>query len=130
MRNSVLLAVLLTLGLSFTTAACGGKQTTDSGQRPAAAAQAGTSELVLLNESAEPIFFIQMSPSADTNWGEDLLGEEVLHVGQSFRITGIARGMWDIRVVDSSGNKKEMYRQEIGTNASYNLTIDSYGWGR
>lgn len=130
MRNSLLLSLLLILGLSLTTAACGGKQRRADAQQAGQAALVGSAELVLVNESAEPIFFIQMSPSADPGWGEDLLGEEVLLVGQSFRITGLARGMWDIRVVDSSGNKKEMYRQEIGANGTYTLTIDSYGWGR
>lgn len=126
MRINHLLSAVLVASMSMSFAACN-KNNGGGVSQPAAV---GSSELLLVNNSAEPIFYIHMSPSNDTNWGPDLLGEAVLHVGEQFRITGIAAGVWDIRVVDSSGNKKEFYRQNVGTSGSYNLNIDSYGWTR
>lgn len=129
MRKSGLLALLLVGAMSTNLAACK-KNKNDDVTSTSAESQVGMSALLLVNNSAEPIFYVHMSPSSQTAWGDDLLGSAVLHVGEQFRITGIAPGMWDIRVVDSSGNKKEFYRQEVGVGGSYTLNIDSYGWSR
>lgn len=88
------------------------------------------SDLVLVNNSAEPIYYIQMSSSANPSWGDDLLGADVLMVGASFRITGISAGLWDLRVIDSSGNKKEYHRQNFDGRNGYHIVIDSYGWSQ
>ena len=129
MRIPSLLTLALAGALSMTMAACN-KSGTSAGPVQAQGPAVGASELILTNNSAEPIFYIHMSPSSDTTWGEDLLGSSVLHVGEQFRISGITPGLWDIRVVDSSGNYKELRQQTIGSGGSYSLEIDSFGWAR
>lgn len=127
MRNSLLLAFLLMFGLVFG-AACGGGSQGRTGQTQPSTS--GGSELLVINSSAEPIFYIYMSPSAQTTWGPDLLGSEVLMIGQTFTITGLTPGAWDIRVVDQSGNYKEFYNQRIGAGQVYTLEVTSTGWTR
>lgn len=129
MRNSLILSALLVLFVGMSTTACGGKNRHHDGNTRVQSQIVG-SELVLLNNSAEAVFTIQMSPSADPSFGPDLLGDDVLMVGSSFRISGIGAGYWDIRVQDSSGNKKEFFRQQVDGSGSYHLVIDSYGWTR
>lgn len=132
MRTSSILTLLLVGAMSMTMGACKKNKNDDNAasQSRGSSSRVGQSELLLVNNSAEPIFHVHMSPSAESTWGDDLLGSSVLHVGDQFRISGIAAGLWDIRVVDSSGNKKEFYRQEVGASGSYTLNIDSYGWSR
>lgn len=131
MRNSILMSLFLALFAMLMTTACGGKQSSSQASNTAhGAATAAGSELILINNSAEPVFFIVMSQSSEPEFGPDLLGENVLPVGGSFRITGITAGLWDIRVMDSSGNKKDFYRQTFDGRTAYQLEIDSYGWTR
>jgi len=89
---------------------------------------AGTATLIINNLSAEPIHYVYMSLSSDTNWGPDLLGEStVLQSGASFTLTGIVPGTWDVKVVDSSGNCKVIQGQPFGV-GTYTLDVDSVDW--
>lgn len=81
-----------------------------------------------MNASNEPIHHVYMSPSSDSMWGTDHLRGEFLSVGGTLTLSGIGQGEWDIRVVDSSGNFKEWYRQVISPGGQYSLEIDHTGW--
>ena len=88
----------------------------------------GTATLIINNLSAEPIHYIYMSLSADTNWGHDLLGQTtVLEPGAAFTLTGIVPGTWDVKVVDRTGNCKVIQGQPFGT-GTYTLDVDSLDW--
>lgn len=85
--------------------------------------------LVINNLSAEAIHYIYMSPSAQTSWGPDLLGAEtVLNVGEAFTINGVTPDMWDVKIVDGSGNCKVFYRQSFAAGGSYTLDVGSQEW--
>ena len=58
--------------------------------------------MILRNVSREAIFYVYMSPSSDTSWGQDLLGSNTLAIGQSLTLSNITAGVWDIRVVDDA----------------------------
>lgn len=129
MRKQLLFPLLLSLLLAFGLSACGGANRHHDGNAQLSDQSTG-SELVLVNNSSEAIFVIQMSPSSNIDFDVDLLGSETLMIGASFRITGIGPGYWNIRVLDSSGNKKEFYRQHFDGSGAYHLVIDSHGWSR
>jgi len=90
----------------------------------------GTAQVVIVNQSNETIFRIFMSPSNVRSWGPDQLGSNVLLRGNSFRLTSITPGRWDIRIVDRSGNWKEFRRQQLRGGRVYTLRVNSSGWSR
>lgn len=115
-------AVLLSLAL-VTTGGCG-FLFGNSGSSSAPA------ELYITNNSNQPIHHIFMSSSAHESWGPDQLGDRVLKRGQRFQLSNITEGTWDVRVVDSTGNYKVFYRQQVRAGQAYELAIDSTGWTR
>jgi hypothetical protein len=90
----------------------------------------GTAQVVIVNNSNETIYRIFMSPSNQRSWGPDQLGSNVLLRGNRFRLTNIAPGRWDIRIVDRSGNSKEFRRQTVRAGRVYTLNVTSSGWTR
>ncbi len=88
----------------------------------------GVATLHITNASNEPIFYIYMSPVTQSTWGQDLLGSSVLAVGQTFTISNIAPGGWDLRVVDQSGNSKEWRNQMFDAGGVYTIDVSSSGW--
>jgi len=91
-------------------------------------ASAGTAEVVIFNNSNETVYRIFMSPATDDSWGPDQLGNDVLAVGSSFRLTGIAPGDWDLKIVDRSGNHMEFRHQRLRAGRVYTLKVESSGW--
>lgn len=87
-------------------------------------------EVVVINGSNETIYRIFMSPSSQTRWGPDQLGSNVLMRGNSFRLTGIAPGRWDIKVVDRSGNYKTFFRQTLRGGRVYTINVNGNNWIR
>jgi hypothetical protein len=67
------------------------------------------------NTSGRQINEIYVSPSTDTNWGEDWLREHVLPSGQRFPIRPRRDGtcVFDIRVVFADGSSEERRRVNV-----------------
>ena len=80
------------------------------------------------NLSNETIYYVYMSPSSQNTWGPDLLGSEVLPIGGSHMLYNIGAGYWDVKVVDSSGNTKELYNVYVEAGGIYDWNIDAYDW--
>lgn len=90
----------------------------------------GPASLQIRNVSNESIYYIHMSPTAQTTWGPDLLGSNVLQQGQAFTISNISPGQWDLRVVDRSGNRKEWRGAYMEAGGVYSVDITAGGWTR
>jgi hypothetical protein len=88
----------------------------------------GPSSLQITNSSNEAVYYIHMSPTAQSTWGPDLLGSSVLQIGQTFTISNIAPGQWDLRVVDQSRNYKEWRGAVFEAGGVYNVQVGSGGW--
>ena len=63
------------------------------------------SELTIENESSFTMIGIYLSPTSSVQWGEDLLGRDVLEPGDSLEISGIECGVYDIRIVDEDDDE-------------------------
>lgn len=124
---SLLLMAVLAISLLLTTGCAAPTPMRTSGQ-----SQAGTTTamIVITNASREPVHQVYMSSSSQSTWGRDHLGGRILAVGASLTLTDLAPGQWDIRVVDSSGNYKEWYRQTLRPGGEYALSVDGEGWTR
>ncbi len=122
--NRTLLLSGMVFALLFTVA-CGASSSSSTRTEPTGV---GPATVYINNQSAESIYYIHMSPSSQSTWGSDLLGSNVLLPGQSWMLTNISEGYWDVRVVDASGNAKELYNEWVGAGGVYDWYIDAYNW--
>jgi len=56
--------------------------------------------LEIINESGVDIWYVYISPSKSDSWGDDWLGDDIIRAGDVYLITGIPKGVYDIRVED------------------------------
>jgi hypothetical protein len=118
--------VFVGLGLLVMTGCPGSSSPQIRELQPATGVGPATMEIV--NASNEQILFVFMSPASEDFWGADLLGADVLQIGQTFILTNIEAGSWDIRFVDYSGNYKEYYDVDFDAGGYYRLTVTHTDW--
>ncbi len=83
-----------------------------AGLAPTAQAQTGDPSFNLVNRSSRVIYEAYASPSSDSNWGQDRLGQNVVPAGRNF-VMRLPQGecLYDIRVVyDRQGGPAEERR--------------------
>jgi len=85
-------------------------------------AQGNHYSLKLSNASSFGIDRIFLSPSDRNEWGPDQLGSNVIGAGQTFTLTGIRPGEYDIMFVDQDGDSCVLKNQNMFTNLSWRLT--------
>lgn len=124
-RNVPPIALAIVMFSSLLLAACGGGGASVTRSE---ATGVGPATVYVNNTSNESFYYIYMSPTSQSTWGPDLLGSSTLSVGQSFMISNIGEGYWDIKVVDSSGNTKEVRDLWAGAGGVYDWFIDAYDW--
>ena len=141
LRSLGWLSGALAAALALVSLGCVGAGTSSSGAQEPGQAQegqyavqirqptgVGPASMQIANHSNEAIYYIYMSPSAQSTWGQDLLGNQVLQPGQSFTLSNIGPGQWDLRVVDSSGNSKEWRGAQLQAGGAYSVEVGSGGW--
>lgn len=71
----------------------------------APAAFAGTQDFTLVNKTGVEIYSLFISESANDEWEEDVLGEDVLPDGERMHVTFSGRRacLWDMMVTDDDG---------------------------
>lgn len=70
----------------------------------------------MVNRSGYQIDQIYVGPSSSPNWGNDLLGRNVLRNGQTFNVTFANRSsecLWDIKLVYNDGDQSELMRANL-----------------
>lgn len=60
--------------------------------------------LTLENESKWEIHELYFSDIDEEEWGPDQLGDEVIETGDSFTLTKIDKGNYDVKIVDEDGD--------------------------
>lgn len=126
MPRHALTLLVLTLIASALASACAPAHAVERRNIYTVAPAAAT--LVVQNRSREPIYRVQLSPSASSSWGADQLGADVLQVGQQLTLRGIAPGHWDLRVIDRSGHVKEWRLEAFHAGGTYTADIGPSGW--
>lgn len=82
-------------------------------------ARADRRDFTLYNESPRTILHVYVSASDESDWGEDILGRDVLLTGESVdilfdRFDGEGgKCLYDIKVVDSDGNEGYLYQVDL-----------------
>lgn len=60
--------------------------------------------LTLQNKSKWEIHELYFSDADEDEWGPDQLGDDVIETGDSFTLTKIDRGSYDVKIVDEDGD--------------------------
>jgi hypothetical protein len=87
--------------------------------------------LTIVNQTGVRIWYVQISPITDDNWGDDWLDEkQELRNGQSVTLTLhfplSVEDKYDIRLLDPDYNKYTMYNVTIGPNDQLIFTAADY----
>ena len=80
-----------------------------------AAAVAADYYVEITNRTGYTIMYMYVSPAKSTSWEEDVLGDNVLPTGETRRInlTGYGSPIFDIRLVDSDGDKYTFWKVDV-----------------
>ena len=108
MKRSLLpiFTMCLALGLALATNGCTSRDNTDYGF------------VQVVNSSSYTIGYLYISPTSSSDWGPDQLGSYVIEPGETFTVTDIEVGSYDIMVQDLAHN-------ELG--ATYGDYVDTSG---
>lgn len=85
-------------------------------------AQGSRYRLSITNDSAYNIRELYVSSSELTGWGPDLLGSRVLRSGETFTVTDITPGEYDIKFVDKDRDVCILRKVAVFENLSWRLT--------
>lgn len=75
-----------------------------------AAVAAGDQDFVLINHTGLTIHELYVTPTAHDEWGEDILGRDVLKDNEKVEITFSRKEdecVWDLKIVDEDGDSVE-----------------------
>ncbi|HQE93190.1 MAG TPA: hypothetical protein PLH19_05375 [Anaerolineae bacterium] len=68
----------------------------------------------IINNSGTDIWYVYISPTDSEDWGDDWLGGDVIPAGESYVLTDIPAGTYDLQVEDENGNAIEtMWETEV-----------------
>lgn len=104
-----------------------------------AASFAQVFDFTVHNETGYDIDSVYVAPSDEEEWGDDLMGEDVLEDGASVEITfnpeyealllALNVDKYDLRVEYSDGTEEEWYELKLEEITELTLTLDEKGNG-
>jgi hypothetical protein len=80
--------------------------------------------LTVVNDTGYDIYYLYVSKSDSDEWGEDVLGDEVLEAGDSFRVTLSSSGTWDLRAEDEDEDVYTKYKLSVTKDTQVVITLD------
>lgn len=130
---------------AFALSACGKSETTNTNTTsntvapaapaPAASAPAGNAaagttaagqqDFTIINKTGHTVVNFNVSPTNENEWGEDILGRDVLNNGESAKITfsrDAAECMWDLKATYDDDDTTEMKNQNLCEISEVTLT--------
>ncbi len=68
----------------------------------------GLSSFEITNDSDDAIYYLYISASDSTTWGDDWLGDDVVKAGASYVVSDVPRGVYDIKAADQDDDSVEV----------------------
>lgn len=91
----------------------------------AVAAAAGT-VTITNGTGGYDIYYVYISSSSSSEWGDDWLGSEIMYSGDSWDFD-VHNGTYDIKLVDEDGDEYILYNVPINGDYSWYVTLDDLG---
>jgi hypothetical protein len=83
------------------------------------------SNLTITNRSKWAVHHLYLSPTKQSDWGPDQLGDQVITSGSKFTLNKIPCNTYDIKVVDEDGDECVIEGEKFcGHEATWDLTDD------
>jgi hypothetical protein len=86
----------------------------------------GELSLVVVNQSAEALYALTLRPTGASSWLQNQLGQTI-EPGQTYTLTGISAGSWQVRVQTLSAYK-EWHDLTFGAGGEYTVLVTTDGW--
>jgi hypothetical protein len=74
------------------------------------------------NQSSWEIHELYFSEADESSWGPDQLGSEVIESGETFELTKIDKGDYDVKIVDEDGDSCEIRDVDFTSSEHFTLT--------
>jgi len=116
------MGVSLTSAYTWTITGSGGSS---GGAQPGGSQGGGTITLTVRNATGGSIWYIYISPTTSSSWGDDWLGSSTLSAGESTTFS-VPAGSYDLRADDSSHNVVEQ-QMGVSLTGAYTWTITGSG---
>jgi hypothetical protein len=81
-----------------------------------------TSKVKLVNSSDWTLEEMYLSSVDDDEWGPDQLGHHVIKPGETFTLSNIPCGVWDVKLVDEDGDECVVESVEVCKSETWNVT--------
>ncbi len=78
--------------------------------------------LELVNKSKWEIHELYFSDTDESDWGEDQLDDEIIETKDSFTLTKIAKGKYDVKIVDEDGDSCEIEDVDFTSSEKFEIT--------
>lgn len=98
-----------------------------SANGPSATVSGGRQNFAVINNTGFTVMTLQVSPTNQSNWGPDILGQDVLPNGQQAQINfprNESECMWDIRVTYNDGDEESYTGVNLCEVSTFTLTED------
>ncbi len=89
---------------------------------PTALAEGRSSKVKLVNSSDWSLEEMYLSSTDNEEWGPDQLGHHVIKPGETFTLTNVPCGLWDVKLVDEDGDECVVESVEICKSETWNVT--------
>ncbi|MEM9004767.1 MAG: hypothetical protein AAGE59_14745 [Cyanobacteria bacterium P01_F01_bin.86] len=90
---------------------------------PAALAEA--LQFTLINDSSQDVYYLYVSPSESDDWGEDILGDEIIPSGTTSEIViddGLATCEYDLLAISVDEDEVEDYGLNLCEISTYTIS--------
>lgn len=72
------------------------------------------------------IYYVYISPSSSSSWGDDWLGSDVMNPGDSWEFN-VGNGTYDFKLVDEDGDSYILYNVPVHGDYTWYVTLDDLG---
>ena len=91
------------------------------------ATSAFANSFFIRNSTGSTFFFIYVSDNRSSDWGDDLLGNQVLSPGEILRVEALIpmnSTTWDIRIIDDDGDTYTLMQRRITEGGTVAITYN------
>jgi hypothetical protein len=83
---------------------------------------ADAASIEIRNKSSWDLHYLYVGPAGDPDWGPDQLGDQVILSGETFTLSRIACGRYDLQLIDEDGDACAIYDVALCDDKAWDIT--------